>query len=180
MSNGEELVDYVMQYGGNCRDCADQNGTCPHTGLPCEVVDARMAVRHVLAAVEYGRKHGYLAPSPSAVEAAEVVPVATAWILQDYLDAVLADTGPQPVVLWRGEPPNLNSYVPLFASPPPASPSAPQGVEVGPVIAQITALLELDATGKLVPHGIGGLARELLTTCRGILSAIQTSPEAGR
>lgn len=34
------------------------------------------------------------------------------------------------------------------------------------LVAQIDALLHLDESGKLVPHGIGGLARELLQHCR--------------
>ena len=34
------------------------------------------------------------------------------------------------------------------------------------VIEQIDALLALDEAGALVPHGIGGLARRLLTDCR--------------
>jgi hypothetical protein len=49
-------------------------------------------------------------------------------------------------------------------------------VEKSALIEQIDALLALDATGKLVPHGIGGLARELLTTCRDELAFAPSSP----
>jgi len=38
------------------------------------------------------------------------------------------------------------------------------------LVARIDALLDLDASGSLVPHGIGGLARELLLECRERLS----------
>lgn len=52
-------VDYALQYGGNCRDCADENGVCPSSGLPC--AGARKAVTHVVKALRYGLQHGYLA-----------------------------------------------------------------------------------------------------------------------
>lgn len=58
----EELIRYIVRYGGSCRDCADEAGVCPSSGLPCEGADK--AVRHVLTALNYGSKHGYL-PSPS-------------------------------------------------------------------------------------------------------------------
>lgn len=51
-------VDYVLQYGGRRRDCADENGVCPGSGLPCE--GARKAVTHVVQALRYGLQHGYL------------------------------------------------------------------------------------------------------------------------
>jgi hypothetical protein len=63
---------YVSRWGGNCRDCADENGVCPNSGLPCG--DASKAIEHVLKALEYGVKHGYisnpLAASPSATQPA--------------------------------------------------------------------------------------------------------------
>ncbi|QIG74561.1 hypothetical protein EVC10_053 [Rhizobium phage RHph_Y25] len=34
------------------------------------------------------------------------------------------------------------------------------------LIEQIDALLDLDARGALSPHGVGGLARQLLTVCK--------------
>lgn len=51
-------VDYVLQYGGRCRDCADENGVCPGSGLPCG--GQRKAVTHVVQALRYGLQHGYL------------------------------------------------------------------------------------------------------------------------
>lgn len=56
-------VDFVMQYGGRCRDCADNFGVCPGDGLPC--ADKRKAVEWVIGALEYGRKHGYIANPPA-------------------------------------------------------------------------------------------------------------------
>lgn len=51
-------VDYALQYGGHCRDCADENGVCPGSGLPCD--GARKAVTHVVQALRSGLQHGYL------------------------------------------------------------------------------------------------------------------------
>ena len=65
----DNIVSYIARYGGQCRDCADENGVCPNSGLPC--AGAEKAIRHVLKALDYGIKHGYLpaahaAPLPSA------------------------------------------------------------------------------------------------------------------
>lgn len=56
----EETVRYVSRWGGFCRDCADMadEGVCPYSGLPCG--DRDRAVRHVIEALNYGYKHGYL------------------------------------------------------------------------------------------------------------------------
>ncbi len=62
-------VDYVMQYGGRCRDCADNFGTCPMTNLPCGPDEARDAIQRILKAIDYGREHGYL---PAALPAQPV------------------------------------------------------------------------------------------------------------
>jgi hypothetical protein len=56
----DERVDFVMQYGGRCRDCADADGVCPASGLPCKSDEARRAIRHTLSALDYGYKHGFL------------------------------------------------------------------------------------------------------------------------
>ncbi|PTT42980.1 hypothetical protein DBR23_02320 [Acidovorax sp. HMWF018] len=53
-------IDYVARYGGRCRDCADESGVCPGSGLPC--ADSRKAIKHVFDALEYGVKHGYIKP----------------------------------------------------------------------------------------------------------------------
>lgn len=78
MAEGEAgLVAYIARYGGMCRACADEDGICPSSGLPCE--GAHKAIRHVLTALRYGVSHGYVAsplspPAPAsenAVGAAE-------------------------------------------------------------------------------------------------------------
>ena len=56
----EAAVDYVLRYGGRCRDCADEAGICPHSGLACDPDDAGKVIRYVLRAAEYGRANGYL------------------------------------------------------------------------------------------------------------------------
>jgi len=67
----DSVTDYVMQYGGKCRDCADENGCCPSSGLPCEPAEAREIIKHVLDAVNYGLAHGYI---KSALTAPPQVP----------------------------------------------------------------------------------------------------------
>lgn len=65
----KELVDYVMQFGGRCRDCADDGPICPSNGLPCGSKEARQGVGHVIKALAFGIKHGYLSnPFPLASE----------------------------------------------------------------------------------------------------------------
>lgn len=56
----EKIIDYVLRFGGRCRDCADNNGICENSGLPCEVPVAEKAVEHVLSAIRYGVKHGFI------------------------------------------------------------------------------------------------------------------------
>ncbi|CAN7339688.1 hypothetical protein LJR074_001928 [Acidovorax sp. LjRoot74] len=51
-------IDYVARYGGKCRDCADENGVCPGSGLPCG--GARKAIQFVFDALTYGVTHGYI------------------------------------------------------------------------------------------------------------------------
>ena len=67
-----EIVRYVAQYGGRCRDCADTivRPVCEGTGMPCGGADG--AVRHVLSAINYGFSHGFLKfPPPARIEDAE-------------------------------------------------------------------------------------------------------------
>lgn len=52
------VVDYISRYGGRCRDCADEDGVCPHSGLPCG--NAEKAIRHVIKAYNYGISNGFL------------------------------------------------------------------------------------------------------------------------
>lgn len=51
-------IDYVARYGGRCRDCADESGVCPGSGLPC--ANPRKAIKHVFDALEYGVKNGFI------------------------------------------------------------------------------------------------------------------------
>jgi hypothetical protein len=59
-----ELVNYIARYGGRCRECADEDGVCPTSGLPCGEYDK--AIRHVLKALNYGVSHGFLPASTIA------------------------------------------------------------------------------------------------------------------
>ena len=61
---------YVMGYGGNCRDCADADGVCPRSGLPCSMLARLKAVRHVFMAITYGVQNGFI-PSPIAAPVRE-------------------------------------------------------------------------------------------------------------
>jgi hypothetical protein len=53
-------IEYVASFGGRCRDCADEDGICPHSSLPCEPELARKAIRSVITALRYGNFHGYV------------------------------------------------------------------------------------------------------------------------
>lgn len=61
----EKHIDFIKQYGGLCRDCADENGICPYNGLPCE--DRDKPIRYVLNALTYGLNHKMI-PSPFTKE----------------------------------------------------------------------------------------------------------------
>lgn len=56
-----DVLSYIRSYGGSCRDCADGDGVCPSSGLPCGDPDS--AITHVLNALAYGINNGFL-PSP--------------------------------------------------------------------------------------------------------------------
>lgn len=56
-----EIVRYVARYGGMCRDCADEHGICPRNGMACS--DSEKAIRHVIGALNYGFKHGFISPN---------------------------------------------------------------------------------------------------------------------
>jgi hypothetical protein len=53
-----DVVGYVERWGGACRDCADESGVCPSTGMPCG--GARKAIEYVIRALQYGVTHGYI------------------------------------------------------------------------------------------------------------------------
>ncbi len=56
--NRPDVVRYVSRFGGFCRDCADEDGICPQSGLPC--AGRGKAIRFVLEALDYGLDHGFL------------------------------------------------------------------------------------------------------------------------
>lgn len=56
----KKIIDYIARYGGACRDCGDEDGICPASGLPCG--GAAKAIRHVLKAYNYGVAHGFIEP----------------------------------------------------------------------------------------------------------------------
>jgi hypothetical protein len=55
----DELVRYIGRYGGFCRDCADEDGICPKSGLPCDERSSK-AIRFVLEALNYGMANGFV------------------------------------------------------------------------------------------------------------------------
>lgn len=61
MPASKTLISYIVRYGGRCRDCADTTigPICDGTGLPCG--DGERAIQHVLAALAYGVKNGFIA-----------------------------------------------------------------------------------------------------------------------
>ncbi len=64
-SEVDNLVRYISRWGGStCKDCElAPDGVCIHSGLPCDCDQSDKAIRHVLDAVSYGLKHGYISPS---------------------------------------------------------------------------------------------------------------------
>lgn len=77
----EEAVDYALRYGGMCRQCADEDGICPNSGLPCEAPAAERVIRRILDAVGYGIAHGYI-QSPFALASTPPAPSEEAPIVQ--------------------------------------------------------------------------------------------------
>lgn len=59
----DDLVTYLLRYGGRCRECADNFGLCPNRPLPC--ADADKTIRHVLEAYNYGVTNGFIPDSSS-------------------------------------------------------------------------------------------------------------------
>lgn len=56
----DEFISYAMRYGGMCRDCADEDGICPHSGIPCDPDLSRKVMAKALQAWRYGVDHGYI------------------------------------------------------------------------------------------------------------------------
>lgn len=66
----KELITYALRYGGPCRGCADEDGTCPTTGIPCDPEVSKRVLRRAFAAWEYGSAHGYCPPLSATERAA--------------------------------------------------------------------------------------------------------------
>lgn len=98
MQTLEQTIDYVMRYGGHCRDCADEDGICPRDGTPCEPAPKRAVIEHTLKALEYGISHGFI-QSPFTRPAAPVKGLETIVkkAMQDEWEEICADTGCHPL-----------------------------------------------------------------------------------
>lgn len=55
---GKEEVEYASRFGPSCRDCADENGVCPATGIACG--GQKAAVLFVVNAINYGIEKGFI------------------------------------------------------------------------------------------------------------------------
>lgn len=53
----EALVAYALRHGPRCRDCADEAGVCPYTGIGCG--ERKKAAEWIVDALIYGAQHGY-------------------------------------------------------------------------------------------------------------------------
>lgn len=56
----DDVIGYVLRYGGMCRDCADMDGVC-QSGQPCDTDQRRAVVKHTISALAYGIEHGFIA-----------------------------------------------------------------------------------------------------------------------
>lgn len=61
---------FLVEYGPRCRDCADESGVCPSTGIGCG--ERQQAVRWMLSAIEYGEQKGFIAAPPGRINADEI------------------------------------------------------------------------------------------------------------
>lgn len=85
----DDIIGYVLRYGGMCRDCADMDGIC-YSGIPCDTDQRRAMVRHTISALAYGIKHGFVvnpfpSPHPKGEESAEVVEAVGSHEITDFL-----------------------------------------------------------------------------------------------
>jgi len=91
---GDDLVGYVLRYGGMCRDCADMDGVC-QSGQPCDTDQRRAVVKHTVAALAYGIKHGFIAnPFTSPPLSREGEDSAEVERLRDALEKISDGYGP--------------------------------------------------------------------------------------
>ncbi|MEK1893176.1 MAG: Lar family restriction alleviation protein [Rhizobium sp.] len=95
----DDLVRYISRYGGRCRDCADEDGVCPTSGLPCGGADK--AIRHVLKALNYGAANGFIAARPQSAAVRDEAQIALEILTRAAADVAKhgATTGPQWVKL---------------------------------------------------------------------------------
>ena len=56
----KNTLAYVQHFGGRCRECADNRGVCPNTGLPCNPEQRVQAIKWVVDAINYGTEHGFM------------------------------------------------------------------------------------------------------------------------
>ena len=215
MSNGEELSLLPCPFcGGEAKIYECYSSVLPVPGeaaryvascVQINCVDSRPRGTRAEAAAFWNRR-----PSPSAVEAAEVVDDETTpemiragmdslgWWIEPYNApresgvAIDSDMSEADAAFYNVQ--QMDAIADLYramraASPPPASPSAPQGVEVRALEDLRTAVAAID--GTMISHfnhsdaGSNGAKAvvALITAAQNvlaILSAIQTSPEAGR
>ena len=68
MALSDEHIDYINRYYSRCRDCADEAGVCPSSGLPCD--GSKKAIQAVLGALAYGVNMNYV-PPPIGAQACE-------------------------------------------------------------------------------------------------------------
>jgi|SRR6478609_2552510 len=52
-----ETLEFLVQYGGRCRDCADVGPVCESTGIGCG--ERRKAMKFALDALAYGVRNGF-------------------------------------------------------------------------------------------------------------------------
>ena len=93
----EKAIEFEMQYGPRCRDCANAGGICPASGLPCG--GRRKAVAYVLNAYAYGLEHGFIAPIlPTLPADTEVVHRAKAYLASQTRDKTLHPSHPDVII----------------------------------------------------------------------------------
>lgn len=85
----KSVQNYVFQYGGRCRGCADMlDGLCEKSGIPCND-DGNKAIKFVLDAISYGIGNGFIEIPSDARLTARVAELEGA--LELYRDAVQID-----------------------------------------------------------------------------------------
>lgn len=90
-----ESVETVLHYGPRCRDCADEDGICPASGLPCDVGLRRKAINHILRALAYNAALS----TPADKTVVEALEEASRYALR----ALRRDTDDAGDMLWEAE-----------------------------------------------------------------------------